>query len=725
MSPYSTRSVAGDDPDPFTANSAKEFVEALLALMRRHGLGTVTKAFTLTDGKGISRATTLKMLTPEEETLPSLALLDLITTACDLRLDSRKRWVDARFGLSRQGKWRRGAPKPHTVDPRLGAVRQLIDGLEDIRAAAGNPSFHHMAANSGLSAESLGRVLYADSLPRWERVEAFVRACGRSPEEWRPRWDAARAQVRDAFREDERWRTLLAYLYAANGHPAVPGYSRKAVRDRLSGDLPLDGEFVDDVLGACKAAAPPAESQSPVLPPEQDVEIVDAETVARVQATFMESRVRTILESMITTVDDDTDPCRALQPAKPDLMFHGPGGAMFILEVKNSTIPMPESSAVALVERVTELTSPTVGPPRPAPPDPETAVDPAGFVRLMNELKDWSQLSLRKLAEAAKSQKDYNLPHSSLGDALKKNELPRASLLWALTGAAGLPQEHRERWAAVRDRLEATAVAAVAAPREQIEPAQRQQDAAAVAPPPDPRDNEPLQPAGQDTHHVTNDLAEVLETYKQRLSHQCGYRGVCVEGIGEQRAADLTIAGTRAWSPGVASTLGREQLASSLLAGMQYQPTRKRRRLRQMLEVLIGAQTVDLMEQRLRVPDSDFDPEIEKARREVVERRLGRESAVRDGRYVYAAAHGSLGVVSISGNDAHNHPAYVASALEVIEAMSKLVRPDRPWWTRAFIGRDRPRPRGGDPRLVGRATMVANGANQDITMGPQPQADVS
>lgn len=73
-----------------------------------------------------------------------------------------------------------------------------------------------MARRTGRSRTALAEAAGGDHVPRWETVEAYVRACGGDPAEWIERWEAARdAASRNAPGTPSPSRPLLSETSAA------------------------------------------------------------------------------------------------------------------------------------------------------------------------------------------------------------------------------------------------------------------------------------------------------------------------------------------------------------------------------------------------------------------------------------------------------------------------------------------------------------------------------
>jgi len=158
-------------------------------------------------------------------------------------------------------------------------------------------------------------------------------------------------------------------------------------------------------------------------------------------------------------------------------------------------------------------------------------------------------------------------------------------------------------------------------------------------------------------------MYRTLVAYRIRMVYEhTSTRGVCNEGLGS------------------VSLDGREQLTRDILAHLPYLSTKTQKYIGTTLADLVGPETVDLISNRLGIPDSQLDPKAEEGRREVVEHRLRLDSAVRDGAYAYATAHGVLGLVCVSPNDRERHQSYVDRALTLIDDTAAAVAPNRGWY---------------------------------------------
>lgn len=91
-----------------------------------------------------------------------------------------------------------GRPERELEDDGTPLV-SLALGLRELRRSAGSPSYRDMSRQVHRSQTTLSEAAGGRSMPTWETTEAYVRACGGQPEEWRERWAAAaRREAADA-----------------------------------------------------------------------------------------------------------------------------------------------------------------------------------------------------------------------------------------------------------------------------------------------------------------------------------------------------------------------------------------------------------------------------------------------------------------------------------------------------------------------------------------------
>jgi Helix-turn-helix domain len=73
------------------------------------------------------------------------------------------------------------------LDPEGGPLVSLALGLRELRRAAGNPSYREMARRVHRSQTALSEAAGGIQAPTWDTVEAYVKACGGDPADWRTR----------------------------------------------------------------------------------------------------------------------------------------------------------------------------------------------------------------------------------------------------------------------------------------------------------------------------------------------------------------------------------------------------------------------------------------------------------------------------------------------------------------------------------------------------------
>lgn len=89
-----------------------------------------------------------------------------------------------------------------------------------------------------------------------------------------------------------------------------------------------------------------------------------------------------------------------------------------------------------------------------APPRPDGLATPAEFVAALGRLRQWSGLTYRQLAAAAKARGDI-LPPSTVAGALGRATLPKEEFVAAFVRACGLDESDVARWVALRKHLAA------------------------------------------------------------------------------------------------------------------------------------------------------------------------------------------------------------------------------------------------------------------------------
>ncbi|MGW7490529.1 hypothetical protein [Streptomyces sp. NPDC054786] len=84
---------------------------------------------------------------------------------------------------------------------------------------------------------------------------------------------------------------------------------------------------------------------------------------------------------------------------------------------------------------------------------PREAGDAAALVELMQQLKDRTQLTYRRLEQRA-AERGEVLARSTLADVLRRRTLPRAELLAVFVRACGCTEDEAGEWLAARQRIE-------------------------------------------------------------------------------------------------------------------------------------------------------------------------------------------------------------------------------------------------------------------------------
>ncbi|MFC5835268.1 hypothetical protein [Nonomuraea insulae] len=76
-----------------------------------------------------------------------------------------------------------------------GPLQEFAQGLRELRADAGNPSYRAMERKAGYSASALSAAASGDRLPSLGVTQAYVGACGGDQEEWSRRWHVVRSEL--------------------------------------------------------------------------------------------------------------------------------------------------------------------------------------------------------------------------------------------------------------------------------------------------------------------------------------------------------------------------------------------------------------------------------------------------------------------------------------------------------------------------------------------------
>lgn len=101
-----------------------------------------------------------------------------------------------------------------------GPLREFAQGLRDLRAAVGSPTYRELARIAHVSQSALSAAASGQALPTWEVTAAYVRACGGDLAAWRHRWGAQQAMIHSVDVEvDPPERTLDPAVVAAGAVP--------------------------------------------------------------------------------------------------------------------------------------------------------------------------------------------------------------------------------------------------------------------------------------------------------------------------------------------------------------------------------------------------------------------------------------------------------------------------------------------------------------------------
>jgi hypothetical protein len=81
------------------------------------------------------------------------------------------------------------------VDPSDGPLSRFADGLRQLRAVAGYPTYRAMAARAHFSPSVLSTAASGAAFPTLRVTLAYVTACGASVTEWQRRWEATASEL--------------------------------------------------------------------------------------------------------------------------------------------------------------------------------------------------------------------------------------------------------------------------------------------------------------------------------------------------------------------------------------------------------------------------------------------------------------------------------------------------------------------------------------------------
>src|SRR5882757_8774305 len=74
------------------------------------------------------------------------------------------------------------------LDPEAGELQRFAQGLRELRADAGSPSYRQLALRAGFSAPTLSEAAAGNRLPTLQVTLAYVRGCGGDESSWRQYW---------------------------------------------------------------------------------------------------------------------------------------------------------------------------------------------------------------------------------------------------------------------------------------------------------------------------------------------------------------------------------------------------------------------------------------------------------------------------------------------------------------------------------------------------------
>ncbi|MEV0381622.1 helix-turn-helix domain-containing protein [Nonomuraea sp. NPDC050643] len=109
-----------------------------------------------------------------------------------------------------------------------GPLQEFAQGLRDLRAAAGNPSYRAMERKAGYSSSALSAAASGDRLPSLSVTKAYVGACGGDQDAWARKWNTLRADLDNKSHDGEAPAGVARP--AAGGRPAQGRLSRRAVK---------------------------------------------------------------------------------------------------------------------------------------------------------------------------------------------------------------------------------------------------------------------------------------------------------------------------------------------------------------------------------------------------------------------------------------------------------------------------------------------------------------
>ncbi|MGP3958235.1 hypothetical protein ACTWPT_19685 [Nonomuraea sp. 3N208] len=101
-----------------------------------------------------------------------------------------------------------------------GPLQDFAQGLRDLRAAAGSPSYRAMERKAGYSASALSAAAAGDRLPSLAVTQAYVGACGGDQDEWTRKWLTLRADL-------DKTHDAVVFPRVAGAYAPPAGLSRR------------------------------------------------------------------------------------------------------------------------------------------------------------------------------------------------------------------------------------------------------------------------------------------------------------------------------------------------------------------------------------------------------------------------------------------------------------------------------------------------------------------
>lgn len=127
-----------------------------------------------------------------------------------------------------------------------GPLRDFAQGLRDLRAAAGRPTYRALERRAGFSASALSAAAAGERLPTLDVTRAYVGACGGDMEAWEVRWREMVGLLHPTHPG------LLPAEPAESAPPAAPGYGAAplaALDPNTAGPFTLEGRLGVGTMG--------------------------------------------------------------------------------------------------------------------------------------------------------------------------------------------------------------------------------------------------------------------------------------------------------------------------------------------------------------------------------------------------------------------------------------------------------------------------------------------